>query len=104
MLLLSTCFLGALGHLSGLNLNNNPLEFPPKKIIQSGTKVSDGCYCFHNIEIDLSIKSLKSLYWMRSFGMKFFTQRCNNIKKGYFNIDFLRDLFTKDPVGNSPYC
>lgn len=48
MLLLSTCFLGALGHLSGLNLNNNPLEFPPKKIIQSGTKVSDGCYCFYN--------------------------------------------------------
>ena len=57
--MLPICFLGALGHLSGLNLNNNPLEFPPKKIIESGTKVSDGYYCFCNIEIDLSTKSLK---------------------------------------------
>ena len=88
---------GALGHLSGLNLNNNPLVFPPKKVIESGTKVSDECYCFCNIEIDLSTKSLKNLYRMKSLGMKlkFFTQRGYNIKSGYFNIGFSEDLFVR---------
>lgn len=31
--------LGRLRHLSGLNLSNNPLESPPKCIIEKGTKV-----------------------------------------------------------------
>jgi len=31
--------LGLLTKLSGLNLSSNPLKFPPKKIIESGTKV-----------------------------------------------------------------
>ena len=32
--------IGLLSQLTGLNLTNNPLEFPPKDIIESGTKVS----------------------------------------------------------------
>lgn len=33
--------LGRLRHLTGLNLSNNPLESPPKSIIEKGTKVSN---------------------------------------------------------------
>lgn len=36
-------FLGNLKNLSGLNLAKNPLEFPPKDVIESGTKVR--CLC-----------------------------------------------------------
>ena len=50
----SCCVIGTLRHLHGLNIANNPLQYPPVHIIQQGTKVGQLIPFATNSDVDVS--------------------------------------------------